>query len=193
MELQVDWDTPDPHAYLQEGTFQIAGRLGNGYQVTAQVMVIASGSSSFEDLQDQLLLRFSAQSGITKDENNKVSQWDGTISGQTTVSAGQSNSVAQPTAIVDGEGQITGVHFDGNDILPFSLERDTFNGKKELTAVIYSKPEQAAPSGISSNHNNSVLYFGEYTPGWSGMYVGTFTNGATGRFGTGSANYRGIL
>ncbi len=193
MDLQVAWDTPDPRSYLQAGSFQVTGKLGNGYQVTAQVTVTASDSSSFEDLQDQLLLRFSAQSGITKDEDNKVSQWDGTVSGQTAVSAAQSNSAAQPTAIVDGEGQITGVHFDGNDILPFSLERDTFNGKKELTAVIYSKPEQAAPSGIKNNHNNSVLYFEEYGAGWSGMYVGTFTNGATGRFGTGSANYRGIL
>ena len=45
---------------------------------------------------------------------------------------------------------------------------------------------------MDTNHNLSTLYLGE-SGDWGGMYVGAYTNGMAGRFGTGTSSYRGVL
>lgn len=186
--LGVTWEGINPNSYLTEGTFTVSGTLANGQTVTATVTVAGKKEVVFPA--DSVLLWFSSQSGVTADSDGKVSAWVDKATG--TVTAAQSAADNQPTVVYDANGNVDGIRFDGGDKLSFDAGLNTFNGYEGMTMVVYSKPEGTAPTGLSSNHNSSVIYFGE-SADWGGLYMGTFTNGATGRFGTGTKNYRGVL
>lgn len=189
IQMGVTWEKPDPRDLAKAGTFTLGGVLTNGQKVTAQVTVTARPEITFEQLKQDLLLWFDAKD---LQAAGPVAQWTAKVPGNSTVTAAQSTESAKPEAVAGADGAVESVRFDGNDVLSFSMEKDTFNGKSGLTAVIYSDPKMNAPTAINANHNNSVLYFGEYAD-WSGMYVGAYRNGAAGRFGTGVNGYRGVL
>ena len=186
--LGVTWESINPNDYLNAGEFVVKGTLANGMAVTATVTVTAKAEVVFPE--DNVLLWFSSQNGLTADTDGKVSAWVDKETG--TVTAAQATADNQPTVVYGTDGSVDGVRFDGNDLMNFNAGKDTFNGYEGMTMVVYSKPEGKAPTEIKKNHNNSVIYFGEYGD-WSGMYLGTYTNGVTGRFGTATSDYRGIL
>ncbi len=143
--------------------------------------------------EDGLILHADATQGVEAGEDGKVSAWTVDASGQA-VTATQTAEGSMPTVVVDKAGNVLGVRFDGsNDFLKIGLDTDYFNNKSAMTAVIYAKPEMTSPTSMDTNHNSSVLYFGEKGGGWSGLYVSAYTNGMAGRFGTGTTNYRGVL
>ena len=143
--------------------------------------------------EEGLILHADATQGVTADAEGRVSAWTVDASSQE-VTATQRTEGNMPTAVVDKAGNVLGIHFDGsNDFLNISLDTDYFNGKEAMTAVLYTKPEAAAPTAMNANHERSTLYFGEKGSGWSGLYASSYTNGMAGRFGTGTANYRGVL
>ncbi len=187
--MGAGWESVDPRAYLNAGTFTVSGTLANGMAITATVTVTERQEETFPN--DNVLLWFSSQDGVTADGSGKVSAWKDKKTGST-VTATQTNANNQPTVVLDTDGKVDGIRFDGGDKMNFQAGRDTFNGYEGMTMVIYSKPEQTAPTKIGDNHNSSVIYFGE-TGSWGGLYMGAYTNGAGGRFATGTSNYRGVL
>lgn len=193
-ELGVEWENINPSFYQTLGSFKVKGTLSDGTVISANVEV--SGGASFEDVEDDLLLWLSAQS-LSADST--VSEW--TAMNSSNIKFVQTTTDAQPTVVTDEENNILGVQFDGEDDLMTLDTTDltdennpltAINGLSGLTVVIYSKPETSAATAINYNHFSSVIYMDE-TGGWGSLYFGTYTNGAAGRIGTGTSQYRGIL
>lgn len=192
VDLGVKWDSVDPRLYVSDNTFEVGGRLANGDAVVAKVTVTGQEEKNFSDLSKDMLVWFSA-TGLEGENNAPVSRWTQSV-GDGAESAVQTNIDDQPSLVVNDDGTVAGVYFDGSDKMTFSmLDKDLLNGLSGATAIVYSKPEKTAPTAVSSNHNSSVVYFGEGGDGWGGVYLGTYTDGAAGRFGTGTADYRGVL
>jgi len=191
-DIAVTWESVDPRLYITEGTFTVKGVAENGDTVVAYITVVSNNAEDFDDLKENMLVWFSA-SDLSGEGDALVSEWK-EASGNADASAVQTNVDNQPSLVVNEEGKTVGVYFDGSDKMTFAMnEKDLLNGLSEATVIVYSKPEKTAPTTVDTNHNSSVIYFNEYGAGWGGMYMGTYTNGAAGRFGNGVTNHRGIL
>ena len=188
--MAVAWEKIHPRNYQSAGTFPVSGVLSDGRAVTALVTVEDPLVTPFD--QSKLLLWLSAQQGVTADADGKVSSWVGVTANQTSAEATQTAANKMPTAVKDGD-TVTAVSFNGSGtVMDLALDTDLFDGKSGMTAVIYSKPGKGAPSSISNNGNDALLWFPDKGD-WGGLYLGAYTNGMAGRFGTGTANYRGVL
>ena len=194
VELGVEWETINPSYYQATGSFSVKGTLSDGTAISASVEVTAG--PSFEDVDDYLLLWLSAQS---LEGTGSVSEW--TASNSSNLKFVQNTASAQPAIVTDEDGNILGVYFDGGDDLMnldttgLTDENNPLTGLNDLsgmTVVVYSKPEGTAADDIKYNHFSSVIYLDE-TGDWGSLYFGTYTNGASGRIGTGTIDYRGIL
>lgn len=188
--FQVRWEQISADSYAQAGEFTVLGyvpMLEDYVKATVTVQVTPP-----EIPEEGLLLHADAARGVEADADGRVSAWTVTTFGGE-VTATQEAEGSRPVLIKDGEGNATGIRFDGSDdFLSLGLDKDYFNGKDTMTAVLYTRPEQTAPTAMNANHNSSTLYFGE-AGDWGGMYVGAYTNGMAGRFGTGTKDYRGVL
>lgn len=176
----VKWDYIEPQQYAKSGSFFVIGTVG-GTGVTLKANITVKEDMPFLPQQD-IITRFSASSLYLNDGDelyawtNSVSESEDavTISGQPKYYSKYVNDYAP--AVV----------FDGDDALSFSLD---LNEKSELTviAVNITETSMASTNDNAKLPTGALMYFHE-SGSWGQMYLGSFTQYATLRFGVGSSS-----